>query len=815
MTRKSIPLRKQIPALVVLVVGVALSVAALFWVQAWERAEVRRAVTQLAADRVEALRGQLIRSMEVLRAIESLYAARGEVSREEFRAFVAGALARQPELQGLAWDPRVTAAQRAQVEAEADAEGLKDFHVSEQEPRGDLAPAGRRDEYFPVFYMEALAANERAMGFDVGSEARRREALERARDAGQPSATAPIRLAQETGLQKGVLVFLPIYRGAPQSLDERRRELRGFAVAVFRMGALVKSSLSAAAEQGLAVRLTDGDEEIFAVGSGGAALGWETTLDVAGRAWHVSFAPTAGFTAARHFFWQGWVTLAAGLAITVLLAALLWGYARRVTIVGAANEALRAEVAVRKKAEHAAEAANRAKSEFLANMSHEIRTPLNAIAGYCQILLRSDGLGAFQRDAVTTISRSSDHLLHLINEILDLSKIDAGRMEITERDFDLIGVVTELTGMFQPPCEEKRIGLRVAGVDGRRSLLLLGDEGKLRQVLINLLGNAVKFTERGSVTLRIAEVSPERWRFEVADTGPGISEDLQRRIFDPFQQGPNAGGLGGTGLGLAIARRQVELLGGRLEVDSEPGRGSRFHFTLRMPVVHGQETPAPEIERLASGYEVRAAVVDDIRENREVLSTMLAMIGCEIVLAENGRQAVEVVRASRPDIVFMDMRLPEMDGLEATRRIVEEFGPAGINVVATSASALDHERNRYLEAGCDDFVAKPFRAERIYACLKTLLQVEFVERAPAPQERQSEAIDLAQLALPEDLSTRLVMAAELHSATALKNCLVEVERLGPHGRRLAGHLRGFLASYDMEMIQRIVAQVPVAESTTP
>jgi signal transduction histidine kinase/DNA-binding NarL/FixJ family response regulator len=744
--------------------------------------------------------------MEVLHAIESLYAARNEVSREEFRAFVAGALARQPELQGLAWDPRVKDADRAKLEAKAGEEGFEGFHFSEQRGPGAMAPAMRRGEYFPVYFMETLEGNAQALGFDVGSETRRREALERARDIGLPQSTAPIRLAQERGSQKGLLVFQPIYQGAPRTVDERRRDLRGLAVAVFRIGDLVDPSLDTAVAKGLSVRLFDGSEEIFRAGAG-SGEGWETTIDVAGRTWRAVFAPTAAF-AAGQYGWQSEAALGAGAVISGLLAALLWAYGRRMTLADAANDALRAEVATRKLAESQAAAANRAKSEFLANMSHEIRTPLNAIAGYCQILLRSDALGAFQRDAVTTISNSSDHLLHLINEILDLSKIDAGRMEVCETDFDLTGVAAELAGMFQSPCEEKRLGLRVEGLEGRRNIAVRGDEGKLRQVLINLLGNAVKFTTSGRVTLRVTAGADARWTFEVADTGPGVPEDLQRRIFEPFQQGANAGDLGGTGLGLAIARRQVELLGGQLEVDSEPGRGSRFYFTLELPAASAEGAPAREIERLAPGYEVRAAVVDDILENREVLLTMLAMVGCEIVLAENGRQAIEVVRASRPDIVFMDMRLPEMDGLEATQRIVQEFGPAGIKVVATSASALDHERNRYLEAGCDDFVAKPFRAERIYACLRNLLQVEFVERELEPLGPRGEAIDLARLTLPEDLSARLVMAAELHSATVVKNCLKEVEQLGPHGRRLAEHLRGFLASYDMEMIQRIVAQVP-------
>jgi signal transduction histidine kinase/DNA-binding NarL/FixJ family response regulator len=800
-------LRGQAPALLVLIAGAAMSCWLASEVSRWELRESRRAVEQEAAGRVEALRGQLIRSTEVLRGIESLFAANSEVTRGQFRAFVAGALVRQPELQGLAWDPRVPGDERGDVEARAGEEGLKEYRVREQVGGGRLEPAGARGEYFPVFYMEALDANVAALGFDVSSEARRREALERARDLGMPAATAPIRLAQEREAQKGMLVFLPIYDGAPTTVDERRRALRGLAVAVFRIGDLVSEALRGPGR--LAVRIRDGDEEIFRSGESLPGPTWETTIDVAGRQWTATFAPAFGAQAGR-VYWQAWATAGAGLAISVLLAACLWGYGRRLAMVDAANEALRAEVATRKTAESRAAAANRAKSEFLANMSHEIRTPLNAINGYCQILLRGGALGPFQRDAMTTIARSSDHLLHLINEILDLSKIDAGRMEMVVADFDLAQLVAGLENMFHAPCEEKRLGLRTL-LPRRRRLPVRGDEGKLRQVLINLLGNAVKFTETGSVTLRVSEAGEGRWHFEVEDTGPGVPDEVRSRVFEPFQQGPNAAG-SGTGLGLAIARAQVELLGGALELDTAQGRGSRFHFTIALETAN--EEPAGvaewEVERLAPGYEVRAAVVDDIRENREVLSTLLAMVGCEIVLAENGRQAVEVVRASRPDIVFMDMRLPEMSGLEAVEQIVREFGAAEIKIVAMSASALDHERDRYLAAGCDEFIAKPFRAERIHACLRNLLGVEFVERRPQPSQAAG-GIDLARIVLPRDLALRLAMAAELHSATVVKNCLLEVEQLGPSGCRLAEHLRGFLASYDMETIQRVVAQVPVEE----
>ncbi|MGB8166787.1 MAG: ATP-binding protein, partial [Chthoniobacteraceae bacterium] len=628
--------------------------------------------------------------------------------------------------------------------------------------------------------------------------------------------TAPVRLAQETGSQRGFLVLQPLYRGSVETLEERRAQLTGFAVAVFRIGDLVEASLRAASAKGITVTITDDAERdvIYGRAATASANGWSTGFEIAGRRWTLDFQPTANFGGAR-FYWQSWSVLAVGLVITMLLAAYLWSYYRRAAEIALANKTLLAEIDIRKSAEAAAEAANRAKSEFLANMSHEIRTPMNAVLGYAQILLRDGALHPFHRDALTTILNSSEHLLRLINEILDLSKIDAGRMELESADFDLAALVQELTALFQHPCEEKQLGLRVEGLDGVRRQPVRGDSGKLRQVLINLLGNAVKFTERGRVVLRLNRAD-DAWTFQVSDTGIGIPPEAQQAVFKPFQQGVGARGRGGTGLGLTIARRQVELMGGELTVRSAPGEGSTFSFTIPLPAGATRALPdAPrEIERLAAGSEVRALVVDDIRENREVLSTLLAAIGCEIVLAENGRQALEAVSASRPDIVFMDMRLPEIDGLEATRRIVRDYGASGVKVVATSASALEHERELYLRAGCDDFIAKPFRSERLYACLEDLLEVNFEYRAAVASEA-APVLDLGRIVLPEDLVTRLMMAAELHSATVLKTCLKEVEETGPPGQRLAAHLREFLASYDMAMIQKIIAQIPVLHEGAP
>jgi len=804
------------PAFVALVLGLLVS-AALFSVlrqgqqRAWQD-EVRR----LGQDRAELLRGQVMRSMEVLHAMAAFFAAEKDVSREEFGIFVNEALGRQPELQALAWDPRVPGAERQAWEDRAKADGFPGFTFTEEKSEGVIVPAGIREEYFPVYYLESLKKNAPALGFDVRSEPLRVAALERARDTGESTATAPIRLTQEPGSQRGFIVFEPLYRVPSSTVEERRASLQGFATAVFRIGDLVELSLRKASATSIVLSVhdqADGTEIFREAGErNDSDIAWETTLDVAGRHWALLFEPTTAFRGSGGSALP-WGALVAGCIISGLLASHLSRSARRAAEIKQSNELLMTEVVTRKEAEAAAESANRAKSEFLANMSHEIRTPMNAILGYSQILARDAALPPFHRDAVATILHSGDHLLHLINEILDLSKIDAGRMEVVMTDFDLTGLLHELAAMFQHRCEEKTLGLRLEVEDAEKSIIVHGDEGKLRQVLINLMANAVKFTAEGKVTLRAHRGEGDVWCFEVEDTGIGISDEALETIFEPFRQGTALKNEGGTGLGLAIARRQMEIMGGQISVRSSLGKGSCFAATLHLPAVQRTEPVRPalrEVVGLAEGMRIRALVVDDIPENREVLATMLTLIGCEVVLAENGRQAIEVVRVSRPQIVFMDMRMPGLDGVEATRRIVEEFGGLGVKVVATSASALVHEREAFMKAGCDDFVAKPFRAERIYGCLEHLAGAVFVYKEPAENDQSGETVDLRQITLPNDLVTRLMMAAELHSATVLKACLAELEPMGAAEQRLAQHLKGFLASYDMKTIQRLIAQIPVS-----
>jgi len=360
----------------------------------------------------------------------------------------------------------------------------------------------------------------------------------------------------------------------------------------------------------------------------------------------------------------------------------------------------------------------------------------------------------------------------------------------------------------------------------------------LRQVLINLLGNAVKFTDAGGVTLRISEgvnkpMSPSsnsqmadsrftfhvsRFMFEVIDTGIGISPQDQPKLFDPFYQGQAGVRKGGTGLGLAISKRQIELMGGKLELESPlppipggkaGGHGGRFYFTLPLlpaatAAVAVDAMAWRQVTRLADGYPVKAVVADDSKVNRDVLSNFLSGLGVDVRLAENGEQAVEMVRTDRPDILFLDIRMPIMDGLTAAEQLRAEYGRGTLKIVAVSASALQHEAQTYLDTGFDDFIAKPFRFERVCECLATQLGVAFETEASAVGGLPETA--LPALSLPKALVEQMKTAAELYKVTELRKYLAQVEALGSEGQRLAEQLREQIRDYDMEAVLKVLSE---------
>jgi len=361
-----------------------------------------------------------------------------------------------------------------------------------------------------------------------------------------------------------------------------------------------------------------------------------------------------------------------------------------------------------------AEGASRAKSAFLANTSHEIRTPMNGIVGTAQILGRTD-LDDEQRECVETMVQNADDLMRLIDELLDLSKVESGTIEIRSSAFDLRHSVQRTERLVRP---RLRAGVELAvDVDPAIGVWYDGDGGRVRQVLLNLLGNSVKFTEEGRVALRVRPVAGGV-ELCVRDTGIGIAREDQERVFESFTQvdGDATREFGGTGLGLAITRSVVELMGGTVELESELGVGSTFTVVLPLEPAEAPAAAAPAGGQPAAGGALGARVllVEDNAVNRKVASRLLERLGCEVETAENGRVAVEAARAGGHDLILMDLQMPVMGGLEATQELIRawsESGAAPVPIVALTADAMDHHRETCEAAGMSGFLTKPVRAE--------------------------------------------------------------------------------------------------------
>ncbi|MEG4321844.1 MULTISPECIES: DUF3365 domain-containing protein [unclassified Microcoleus] len=395
------------------------------------------------------------------------------------------------------------------------------------------------------------------------------------------------------------------------------------------------------------------------------------------------------------------------------------------------------------KAQAKAEAADRAKSQFLANMSHELRTPLNAILGFTQLMLRSPSGSAGESNTLSpqtqqryldTINRSGEHLLALINNVLEMSKIEAGRIAFQATDFDLFALLDTLQQMLRLKAESKGLQLKFTRSSDVPQFVRT-DEAKLRQVLINLLGNAVKFTQTGSVALQVKRGEECTLQFTVADTGAGINLSERDRLFEPFvQTATGVQSQEGTGLGLSISRKFVQLMGGEITVESTVGKGSTFRFEIQVGLAADRRSELPKQERsivgLADGQiTYRILVVDDRLENRQLLVELLIPIGFEVQTANNGQEAIALWQSWQPHLIWMDLRMPVMDGSAATQQIKASIQVSGVPapiIIALTGSAFEEERQVALAAGFDDFVRKPFRTDTIFAKMAEYLGVCYI-----------------------------------------------------------------------------------------
>jgi CheY-like chemotaxis protein/anti-sigma regulatory factor (Ser/Thr protein kinase) len=432
-------------------------------------------------------------------------------------------------------------------------------------------------------------------------------------------------------------------------------------------------------------------------------------------------------------------------------------------------------------------------------MSHELRTPLHAILGYSQMLGADPSLPEAARARLKIVGASGHHLLRLINEVLDLSKIEAGKLELRPAPFDLPALLAAVAAAHEARAAAKGLAFRRSDPSGLPNYAL-GDAAKLRQVLENLLGNAIKFTVRGEVRLLALSAAAGTVRFEVSDTGPGIPPADLARLFQPFTQlAPAAGALaaeGGTGLGLAIAQRLAALMGGSLHVSSVVGQGSRFWFELPLSAAERPEAAKPPAPRI-TGYEGprrRVLAVDDVEANRRLFVDLLAPLGFEVADAASAAETLARLETFRPDLVLLDLRLPDLDGFSLARRLRADPRLEGVKILAASASVFNQDPAEALAAGCDGFIAKPFLPDDFFARLAELLGLAWRTVAEAAP-RAGEPLDPALLAL-------LRSAAEAGDIVAMSEAFGQLKERQP-GAAALEPIAEAIAAFDTAGVARL------------
>jgi CheY-like chemotaxis protein len=439
-------------------------------------------------------------------------------------------------------------------------------------------------------------------------------------------------------------------------------------------------------------------------------------------------------------------------------------------------------------------------------MSHELRTPLNAILGFSGIVRKDPLLPENERQNLEIINRSGEHLLTLINDVLEMAKIEAGGVQLSPTPFDLGDMVRDVTDMMQMRAKEKGLQLDI-DQSSKFPRYIVGDEPRLRQVLINLIGNAIKYTEQGSVAVHLGTKHNENSHLliEVEDSGPGIAAQDQPRIFEPFIQLGEHGISKGTGLGLTITRQYVQMMGGNISLESTLGKGSLFRIEL--PLAEVTEADIVKTKQVAPGNVVgltpgqkqyRLLIVEDQPDNQALLTQLMERVGLQIRVAENGQQGVELFQSWQPHLILMDRRMPVMDGEEATRHIRKLPGGQEVKIIAVTASAFKEQREKMFDAGMDDIVGKPYHPGEIYACLSKQLGIQFEYEGTAETREQARTLTPEMLSvLPDALRNELREAVE-----SLENERIDqaIQQVAAHDQELKQTLTQLAEAFDYPAI---------------
>lgn len=793
-SRRITRLRQYFPTILAVLVGIGLSLGLYFMVDDWERRNIRQEFDRAAESTFSSLIKATNNSLMIINSIRGLYDSSDLVSRAEFNRFVQNFEQTDIGINSLGWAPAVYSAYRLRHEELARADGLVGYSINEQSDNGRLTISPQRKLHFPILYREPLTNGGKSLGFDLASTPALLKLLTIAADTGE-TVTTDLKLPfPDDSSANTYLVFAPVYdKGKrPLSVDGRTVLLKGFILMSIDIGELVKKTFDRLQDDGLTIFLQDklsktpktpifpghGDKK---QPKDAKRLHRSAELKFADHKWIVTCATLPTFHD-RFDRWEANFALTTGLILTFMLAVYMLMDLNRVKRI----EALVAKrTSALNQATRKAKAATKAKSEFMTNMSHEIRTPLNAISGLTELSLSSQGLSATLKDYLKGIRKSSRLLLEIVDDILDFTKIESGKLTLSTSSFKLEELLTSISNAYAAKAAEKGLEFILDPVTDLPENVS-GDVGRLKQILGNLVQNSIKFTEKGEVSLTIsrdADVDQSAGHFallfEIRDTGIGIAPERVETIFNSFTQEDTSftRRFSGTGLGLSICKNLVQMMGGDIKVKSSPGQGSTFYFTLAM-----KETTAPEEKTVSKTIlsEKKILIVDQNISTAKATSQLMQSFGMTSETASSGSEALALLAGIKGkgefDIILADWTMASMSGIELFQRIKSEgWTSKQPKLVLAIPPGVDAKKIREQVAMPDIVLNKPLYQSELGELLAELLTLPSdsplsPKGKPEAEQEKSRLTDLrgATVLLVEDIELNQHIATQILNNVGLQ-----------------------------------------------